>query len=303
MLTRNKDADYEIMYKLNDYDLGNICQLNKYSRQLCKDDFFWMNRTFIRFAPIFTIEQLKHYKTKYGFDTWRKYYINMIDFIEKYYSGENVKGRNDITILSEYIYGKTRRLFDYFTDCNGNCNFKLLEEDFIDLNELFIETLKMSNSELSRDEKWKILSSIIKIPRFKIDKYIARNFYNHFGIEAFMILLKERNSKSLRKLLLSTVLDLIKENSKKVLEDISPYIESGDEILETLFENINIGNYINRNNIYLFLEKAVKKGSTRYDIERAMKEENINRNKLSHVAKDNYDYSIKVLKTYLKIRS
>ena len=41
-LSGNKQTDYEILYKLSDYELGKMCQTNKYSRELCRNDIFWI---------------------------------------------------------------------------------------------------------------------------------------------------------------------------------------------------------------------------------------------------------------------
>ena len=37
-LTGNKDADFIILMKLDDRELGLVCQANKYVRSLCNDE-------------------------------------------------------------------------------------------------------------------------------------------------------------------------------------------------------------------------------------------------------------------------
>ena len=65
MLTGNKNTDYEVLYNLDDYNLGDMCQVNQYTRELCANDVFWMNRTLRRFTPIFgTVEAIKVIKNK-----------------------------------------------------------------------------------------------------------------------------------------------------------------------------------------------------------------------------------------------
>ena len=39
-LTGNKDTDFLVLLELNDYELGKVCQVNKYVQSLCNDDFF-----------------------------------------------------------------------------------------------------------------------------------------------------------------------------------------------------------------------------------------------------------------------
>ena len=64
--TGNKDVDTLILLSLNDKDLVNVCKVNKNFRKLCKDDIFWLNRTFNRFSSIITKEELKTYKNKFN---------------------------------------------------------------------------------------------------------------------------------------------------------------------------------------------------------------------------------------------
>jgi hypothetical protein len=79
--TGNKNVDLLILQQLNDRDLGSVCQSNQEIRKLCKDDTFWMNRTLNRFGkeigPEILLENRKRYKT------WREYYIDLVDFLEK----------------------------------------------------------------------------------------------------------------------------------------------------------------------------------------------------------------------------
>lgn len=39
-LTGNKDTDFLILMQLNDYELGKVCQANKYVKSLCDDNDF-----------------------------------------------------------------------------------------------------------------------------------------------------------------------------------------------------------------------------------------------------------------------
>ena len=47
IFTKNKDADLEILSKLDDNNLLSVCQAykyNKYGNKLCKEENFWRNR-------------------------------------------------------------------------------------------------------------------------------------------------------------------------------------------------------------------------------------------------------------------
>ena len=71
MLTGIKDVDINILNKLEDKDLVNICQTNKKADEICKDEGFWLQRIFTKF-PYLTIDILKEYK---GVRSWSDYYI------------------------------------------------------------------------------------------------------------------------------------------------------------------------------------------------------------------------------------
>ena len=53
MLTGNKDIDTQILQILDDCNLRNIIQTNKYFNNLCKDDNFWSNRINIKYEKSF----------------------------------------------------------------------------------------------------------------------------------------------------------------------------------------------------------------------------------------------------------
>ena len=109
MFSGNKDVDYEILYKLDDKELGRICQTDQYFRKLCANDTFWMNRTLRRFGRYLgSVETIKQYLKDYKYTSWRKYYIFLVDSIESIYrlfnKGSYYKsGRNDVNILKTII--------------------------------------------------------------------------------------------------------------------------------------------------------------------------------------------------------
>ena len=52
-----KDLDFKILMSLDDKELGNICQVNKYINSLCKDNIFWLNRIQLKFGR--SVEDIK----------------------------------------------------------------------------------------------------------------------------------------------------------------------------------------------------------------------------------------------------
>ena len=43
-LTGNKNVDFVVLNLLTDYELSQVCQVNKYVNSLCNDDNFWLQR-------------------------------------------------------------------------------------------------------------------------------------------------------------------------------------------------------------------------------------------------------------------
>lgn len=145
--TGNKDTDYLVLLQLSDNDLGKVCSANKYFRLLCQNDNFWRNRTFSRFAKHFEEHQhdmklynipdnisdeeaaiqaqlsseekgqilrnIVDYKETYGYQTWKDYYISLINFLETLYYQEvhsKTETREDFKILS-HLLGEDTLIF------------------------------------------------------------------------------------------------------------------------------------------------------------------------------------------------
>lgn len=71
-LTRDKDSDRIILQKLNDYELGKVCSVNKYVNSICNDDFFWLNRLLIVFN--LSAKEVNNMKKYLGFNTYKELY-------------------------------------------------------------------------------------------------------------------------------------------------------------------------------------------------------------------------------------
>jgi hypothetical protein len=99
MFTGNKDTDKIILSQLDDYDLVNACATNKHLNEICKDESFWRNRTLKRFGPYLgDVNQIKEYMKEANFTSWKKYYVYLVDFIEKIYGGKipSIPSRKDL---------------------------------------------------------------------------------------------------------------------------------------------------------------------------------------------------------------
>jgi hypothetical protein len=69
-----KDTDFLILNQLSDYELGKVCQVNKYAEKLCKDDTFWLNR----------ISQNVHDSINKNFEIYSKYVKGLKRNTDKY---------------------------------------------------------------------------------------------------------------------------------------------------------------------------------------------------------------------------
>ena len=71
-LTGNKDADFLILMQLNDYEIGKVCQVNKYVKSLCDDDNFWRNRFMKKYNKFLSINDANRFKSFLGFSIWKE---------------------------------------------------------------------------------------------------------------------------------------------------------------------------------------------------------------------------------------
>jgi hypothetical protein len=119
----NKDIDRTILLALDDYDLANICKTNQYFRLLCSEESLWKTKTLRRFGPYLgDITEIKKYMEEYSFQTWRSYYISLIDFLEGKYIGcyAPVAHRKDIHLLDGDINKNTKWLLKDLNKFLGN---------------------------------------------------------------------------------------------------------------------------------------------------------------------------------------
>ena len=122
--TNDKNLDMIIMNKLNDYELGRVCQTNSYAKSICDSDIFWLNRYITKYGKFLgTPEEIK----KRGvFNTWKQYYTSTKNVLEK---------GNWENVMINYKVGKR-----YFIENT--------RETIINPNQLFLLKIRIKNSEL-----------------------------------------------------------------------------------------------------------------------------------------------------------
>lgn len=93
-----KDLILKIVFELNDVDIFNFSLTNKYFNDICKNEFFWMNRTLFNF--------LKFKKTNLS-RTWKEIYLSLVYFsnYNPYFSIINLsqKGMQNIDFINFFI--------------------------------------------------------------------------------------------------------------------------------------------------------------------------------------------------------
>jgi hypothetical protein len=301
-LSGDKNTDYEILYNLSDYDLGNICKVNRYTRELCKNDMFWMNRTMKRFVPVFeSFDKLKKYKELYS-KTWREYYIDLVNYMELYYEycyRNKYRNREDYYIIDEFKHKNTEKYVDCYLK-NPKCSLDL-NADFIDLNNIFEEII--NTEDIIMEEILEIIIKILKIPSFNISVINIDLFLSFFKEIGLNSIIEYKNVKYTRKGIMEFVLD---NGLDKIsyFDILFPHIADGYEILDNLFDYIRNGNYIldDKKKIKFFLDAAIKKGSSKADIEKYYEESKGLEGKVRDMGEDVeiYNDNMKVVRKYLK---
>lgn len=165
----NKEADYQVLYRLNDYDLIKTCSINRYYRNLCSNDIFWMNKVLRRFSILGDIEMLRKYK---GQLSWKKYYIRLVDILEKEYAFREFYDRSeDAKKISELFRNNYAIFLDHLENYNIDLLKKDLENDFLNPNE-YEEIFDLLNP----DQLQEFIPLLAKSLHFKVVKF---RYYDH----------------------------------------------------------------------------------------------------------------------------
>jgi len=230
--------------------LVNVCKVNKTFRKLCKDDIFWLNRTFNRFSSIITKEELKTYKNK--FNTWKEYYVDLVDFLEKMYSNFpvfpiDVNKKGNRQSRGVFYFNKERKdlikIMDEVAKNSEELNDLIIEEDY-----------EAAKTILSKEFVNPNIFYSPSMDLFKEDDLDHQIIIN--------ILSKDHRFKPL--IALSAAVQLGEKEAKIIMEKITPFL-TWKQILEKLFEEIESGDSVKPKP---FLDASVSLGATKKDIQK-----------------------------------
>lgn len=87
------DVDLEILLNLEDKDLANLCQTNKYFHRLCREDVFWQRRIARKISPLLIREKYPSLSWHQWYNFWKKH-SNALPLIQ---SGK-------LTLLQAYVF-------------------------------------------------------------------------------------------------------------------------------------------------------------------------------------------------------
>ena len=123
-----KDIDFKILEELDDSNLTNVCVVNTYLNDICKDETFWRNRLLNKYRFLLgNAENIIHnYKPKDIL--WKEYYVWLHGAIygDQFFSYlyADILRRDDVMKILEYTYP------DLFADMD---QYHVLDSTFCDL--------------------------------------------------------------------------------------------------------------------------------------------------------------------------
>ena len=114
-LTGIKDVDMKIVNMLDDYELGKVCQANKYiNKEICNSQTFWRNRVLNKFGPYLGdadfIRKI-YMERNLGYEDWEHYYKYLMKVFEEengYFQGRGT----DAAKLGIIIRENTNKLIE-----------------------------------------------------------------------------------------------------------------------------------------------------------------------------------------------
>ncbi|GAG48290.1 unnamed protein product, partial [marine sediment metagenome] len=103
------DVDMQILEKLPDKDLGQVCQTSKYVQSLCQNETFWHQRFIANFSKYYSnnIDLILKYK---GNTSWRNYYIMIVDL-----AGKTSLNTNRMDLVTLFLF-QTNLEYDAIKD-------------------------------------------------------------------------------------------------------------------------------------------------------------------------------------------
>jgi ankyrin repeat protein len=99
---QSKDIDIETLLYLDDKTISNICCINKYMKDICNREDFWLRLIKVRF-PYLNLDLLFQYRGK---RSWSEYYIRDLRFslnnksIYELLISSSIKGRLDHVMIA-----------------------------------------------------------------------------------------------------------------------------------------------------------------------------------------------------------
>jgi hypothetical protein len=127
--TGQKDVDFIILQKIDDLELSNLCVINSYVNDLCKDETFWRNRLLSKYG--FLLGDTKEIINKYKPEdiSWKEYYIwlnSSLDGDQFFtYLFADALGRKDVTMILEYEFPQYFNEMDKIYMINDNLRDKI----------------------------------------------------------------------------------------------------------------------------------------------------------------------------------
>lgn len=251
-ITGDKNTDFIVLSNLNDYDLAHVCRVNKYTRDLCQNENFWMDRTIKRFSQFSS--DIKADRIKFDL-TWKKFYVKLVDVLEWIYSNRDIRGffggggpsgrRRQIEIpeifinLNKLVGNQTDQFENAIKSKNFNKAREVLNRDFVNPNRFFSEE-GVGQERKFRTSQWndsadKVLNIITKDARFKPSVLLTSSFDFDIG-----------------------QIDLI-------MKYVTPLL-TWKQILDAVFEAVS--NDISLRNPSVYLKYAVSIGATKKDIKK-----------------------------------
>lgn len=128
-LSKIPDVDLIILMDLDDRDLFNLCLTNTYTRDLCRNEDFWRNRSTLKY----------HDKLKYKdpSKTWKEFYLGLVSLVDFISRKSRDEARNEVWLLTLLQLG-IRSLADIKNMTDDD--FKRLIESEILLKKTILKT-------------------------------------------------------------------------------------------------------------------------------------------------------------------
>ena len=155
-ITGIKDTDFIILSNLNDRDVVNMCQVNRYSRELCNNENFWMNRTIKRFARF--SKSIKQDRVNLNLK-WKEFYIKLVNITKYFYNFYNSDFYN-------IVPNRTNIIEIIFPDTEYSLSMHL----FDNIGEIFLSN-RFGLSYIIEDEK-----DLVKLKKFLENDFVNPNY-------------------------------------------------------------------------------------------------------------------------------